>query len=162
MEQSPSWEANRFAASQNFPAFYGVRRFITAFTSARHLSLSWASLIQSTHPIPLPEDPFYYYPPIYVWVSFPQVSPPKSCIRLYSPHTRYMPSPFHSRFYHTNSSSGTIPQTISKDFFFFFEESRPFWSLPPPPASRFITPVLIVLRLRCRAVTIARCAFLWC
>jgi hypothetical protein len=25
---------------KNFPAFYGTRRFITAFTSARHLSLS--------------------------------------------------------------------------------------------------------------------------
>ena len=24
---------------KNFPAFYGTRRFITAFTSARHLSL---------------------------------------------------------------------------------------------------------------------------
>jgi len=26
------------------PAFYGTRRFITAFTSARHLSLSWAKV----------------------------------------------------------------------------------------------------------------------
>ena len=26
-----------------FPAFYGTRMFITAFTSARHLSLSWAT-----------------------------------------------------------------------------------------------------------------------
>ena len=30
---------------QKFPAMYGTRRFITAFTSARHLSLSWASSI---------------------------------------------------------------------------------------------------------------------
>ena len=45
MEQSPSWEAKRSAASQEIPAFYGTRRFITAFTSARHLSLSWASSI---------------------------------------------------------------------------------------------------------------------
>jgi hypothetical protein len=28
---------------KKFPAFYGTRRFITAFTSACHLSLSWAS-----------------------------------------------------------------------------------------------------------------------
>jgi len=28
---------------QKFPAFYGTRRFITAFTSARHLSLSRSS-----------------------------------------------------------------------------------------------------------------------
>ena len=37
---------------KKFPAFYGNRRFITALTSVRHLSLSWASPIQSiyTHP----------------------------------------------------------------------------------------------------------------
>jgi len=29
-----------FQPVKNFPAFYGTRRFITAFTSARHLSLS--------------------------------------------------------------------------------------------------------------------------
>ena len=104
MVQSPSWEANWFAASQEiprisrnpkvhfrthkrpppvsilgqpnpvhiltpwcrvllekltglqlvkkFPAFHGTRRFITALTSVRQLSLSWASPIQSiyTHP----------------------------------------------------------------------------------------------------------------
>ena len=35
---------------KKFPAFYGTRRFITALTSVRHLSLSWASPIQSTYP----------------------------------------------------------------------------------------------------------------
>ena len=35
---------------KKFPAFYGTQRFITALTSARHLPLSWASSIQSTHP----------------------------------------------------------------------------------------------------------------
>ena len=37
---------------KNFPAFYGTRRFITALTSVRHLSLSCASPIQSTYPHP--------------------------------------------------------------------------------------------------------------
>ena len=32
---------------KKFPEFYETRRFITAVTSARHLSLSWASSIQS-------------------------------------------------------------------------------------------------------------------
>ena len=38
--------------SKKFPAFHGTRRFITSLTSVRHLSLSWASPIQSiyTHP----------------------------------------------------------------------------------------------------------------
>jgi hypothetical protein len=35
MDQSPSWEANRLSASQEIPAFYGTRRFITALTRAR-------------------------------------------------------------------------------------------------------------------------------
>ena len=34
------------------PTIYGTRRFITTFTSARHLSLSWASSIQSIPPHP--------------------------------------------------------------------------------------------------------------
>jgi len=37
---------------KKFPVFYGNRKFITAFTSARHLSLYWATSIQSvpSHP----------------------------------------------------------------------------------------------------------------
>jgi hypothetical protein len=35
---------------KKFPAFYGTRRFITVFTTACHLSLSWATLIQSMPP----------------------------------------------------------------------------------------------------------------
>jgi hypothetical protein len=37
---------------KKFLAFYGTRRFISTFKSARHLSLSWASTIQSIHPHP--------------------------------------------------------------------------------------------------------------
>ena len=35
-----------------FPAFHGTRRFITALTSVRQLSISWASPIQSIYPHP--------------------------------------------------------------------------------------------------------------
>ena len=35
---------------KKFPAFHRTRRFITALTSVRHLSLSWASPIQSIYP----------------------------------------------------------------------------------------------------------------
>ena len=37
---------------KKFPAFHGTRRFITALTSLRHLSLSWVSPIQSIYPHP--------------------------------------------------------------------------------------------------------------
>jgi hypothetical protein len=41
-----------FQLVKKFPSFYGTRRFITAFTSGHHLSLTWASSIQSipSHP----------------------------------------------------------------------------------------------------------------
>ena len=45
----------KLSGSQPFktqPAFYGIRRFITAFTSARNLSLFWASSIQAISPHP--------------------------------------------------------------------------------------------------------------
>ena len=41
-----------FQLVKNFPALYGTRKFITAYTNARHLSLSWASSIQSMPPHP--------------------------------------------------------------------------------------------------------------
>ena len=37
---------------EKFPAFHGTRRFITALTSVRHLSLSWAHPTQSIYPHP--------------------------------------------------------------------------------------------------------------
>ena len=50
--QSPSWEANWFAASQEIPHISQNLKFITALTSVRHLYLFWASPIQSIHPHP--------------------------------------------------------------------------------------------------------------
>ena len=41
-----------FQLLKKFPAFYGTQRFITAVTSAHHLSLSWANPIQSPQPLP--------------------------------------------------------------------------------------------------------------
>ena len=41
-----------FQLVKKFPAFHGTRRFITALTSVRQLSLSWASPIQSIYPHP--------------------------------------------------------------------------------------------------------------
>ena len=35
---------------KKFPVFHGTRRFITALTCVRHMSLSWASPIQSIYP----------------------------------------------------------------------------------------------------------------
>ena len=47
--------------------------------------------IQYMHARPTYKTSFQYYPPLYVWVfkvvSFPQISPPKPCMQLSSPHT---------------------------------------------------------------------------
>ena len=60
--------------------------------------------------IPLLEDSSSYYPPIYTWVSkvvsLPQVSPPKPCIRLFSPHMCYMPCPSHSSWFYDLNNLG--------------------------------------------------------
>ena len=42
----------RLQLVKKFPAFHGIRRFITALTSGRQLSLSWTSPIQSIYPHP--------------------------------------------------------------------------------------------------------------
>ena len=52
MVQSPSWEANWFAASQEIPRILWNPKVHYRLTSVRHLSLSRASPIQSTHPHP--------------------------------------------------------------------------------------------------------------
>jgi len=45
--------------AKNFPTHYGTWRFITPFTSAWHLTLSWARSIQPVPPLVLPEEPSY-------------------------------------------------------------------------------------------------------
>jgi hypothetical protein len=95
MQQSPSWEANWFSASQEIPrvlwnpkVHYRIHKcpppvpilsqFDPVHTSTTHFRIS--ILMLSSY---------------YVWgsqvVSFPQVSPPETCICPSSPHTRYMP-----------------------------------------------------------------------
>jgi len=46
------WSLIGFQLVKKFSAFYGTRIFITTFRNACHLSLSWASSIQSVTPQP--------------------------------------------------------------------------------------------------------------
>jgi len=85
MEQSPSSEANPFSSSKEIPRILWNPKVHYRFHKCPPPSLSWACSTQSMPHIPLPEGPSRYYPPIYAWVvqvvSFPEVSPPKPCIR---------------------------------------------------------------------------------
>jgi hypothetical protein len=94
-----------FQLVKKFPPFYGTRKFITAVTNVRHLSLSWTSSIQSIPYIPrlkthlniillsTPVSPKWS-----LYFTFPHENP------LYAsplPHKRYMPRPSHSsRLFH--------------------------------------------------------------
>ena len=99
-----------FQLVKKFPAFYGTRRFITTVTSARHLSLSWAS---STQSIP----PTSHFLKFHLNIIFPFTpGSPRLSLSFRFPHqlpvldsplprTRYMPRRSHfSRFYHPRCS----------------------------------------------------------
>ena len=93
---------------KKFPAFHGTRKFITALTSVRHLSLSWASPIQSIYPHLTSRRSV-----LTLSTHLRQVSPVVPCLRFphqdpihppLHPHTRHMSSPSHSsRFYHLHN-----------------------------------------------------------
>jgi hypothetical protein len=95
MAKCSSWQAKRFSVSKNFPAYYRNRRFIAAFASARYLSLSWASSIQS-----ILSHPTSWRYKIHIILSSTSGSPKwsrsltfphKNSVHLFSPHTCYMP-----------------------------------------------------------------------
>jgi len=104
-----------FQLVKKFPVFYGTQSFITAFTSTRQLSLSWASSIQSILPHPtswrsisiLSSHLRLGLPSAFSLSLSLSGFPTKPRIRLVSPlpHKRYMPRPPHSyRFYHPNNT----------------------------------------------------------
>ena len=93
---------------KKFSAFHGTRRFITALTSVRHLSLSWASPIQSIYPHPTSWRSILI---LFIHLSlglssglFPSGSPLRPYTLPLLTHTHHMPSPSHSsRFYHPHN-----------------------------------------------------------
>ena len=98
-----------------FPAFYGTRRFITAFTSCCHMSISWASSIQS-----IPSHPSSWRS-IFILSShlrlglpsglFPSGFPTKT-LHTPLPHTRYVPCPSHSSRFDNPNNVGWLVQVI--------------------------------------------------
>ena len=110
MVQSPSWDANWFAASQEIPRISQNRRLITALTSVHHLSISWASPIQSIHPHPTS------------WVS----------ILILSTHlsvglpSGVIPSGFPSKTLYTSSPHPYAPHTQPISFFSILSPAQ-YW-----------------------------------
>jgi hypothetical protein len=83
---------------KNFPACYGIRRFITVFTRALHRSLFWARSIQS-----IPSHPIYLRSILILFTHlrlglpsglFPSGIPTNILYTfLFFPHSCYMPCP---------------------------------------------------------------------
>jgi len=103
-----------FQLVKKFPAFYGTRRFVTAFTSARHLSLSWASLIQSIPPHPTSwRSILILSSHLHLGLPsglFPSDFPTITLYRpLISPIKYYMPCPsYSSQCYHPNNTGWAV------------------------------------------------------
>ena len=90
---------------KKFSAFHGTRRFITPLTSVRHLSLSWASPIQSHIPTShlLEIHPNIIHPSTPrspQWSLSPRFHDQDPIHPPLLTHTRHMPNPSHSsRFF---------------------------------------------------------------
>jgi hypothetical protein len=91
---------------KKLPAFYGIRRLVTAITSARHVPLTWARSIQSIPPHPTS------WRSILILSSHLHLGLPIGLYGFHTktlytpfifPHTYYMPSPSHSWFDYPNN-----------------------------------------------------------
>jgi hypothetical protein len=109
MEQSPSWEANQFVASQEI-----LRILLNPTVHYRiHKCPPPVSILSQPSPVHIPTSHFLN---IYSNIILPSTPgspqwslsltfpPPKPYTRLSPPHPRYMPHPFHfSRFYNPHN-----------------------------------------------------------
>jgi hypothetical protein len=102
MEKSPSWQVNWFSASQENPAFCGIRKFFTAFTIVRHLSLFWVRSIQSmtaSHVLKIHFNIIFTSTSGFSkWPLYVRFHHQNLVCTIPLRFTRYMPRPSHSRF----------------------------------------------------------------
>ena len=114
---------------KKFPAFHGTLRFITALTSVRHLSLSWASPIQS----------IYLHPTS--WISVLILS---AHLRLGLP-SGLLPSGFPTKTLYTPSPHPYVPRVQPISFFSILSPAQ-YWvrSTSPKSINTYSNTVMLV------------------
>jgi hypothetical protein len=90
---------------KKFPAFYGTRRFVTAFT-VRHLSLSWASPIQSIPPNPTS------WRSIIILYSYVRLGLPSGKCLIVIKYTKQMFQQIQLCFYYTGGLRKNLPYLV--------------------------------------------------
>ena len=145
MEQSPSSEANLFSVSQEIPRILWNPKFHSRF----HKCPPPVPILSHIDPVHAPTSHFLMihlniiltsYAWVFQVVSFPQVSPPKPCIHLYSFPYCYMPRPSHSsQFYHPNNI-GCGVQIIQLHIMYF--SPLPYYLVPLMPKHSPQHPIL--------------------
>jgi hypothetical protein len=98
MEQSPSWGANKFSASQEIPCILWNLEVCYHIHKCPPPLPNMSQINPVGLPIQVLEDTLQYYPPIYAKVfnvvSFPQYFPSKPCMDLSCPPHMQIAPPF--------------------------------------------------------------------